>query len=431
MIQVGDNGFLVVGWCIAAEASGTRLLLSLRPTERVDLLDGAERVARPDLLEAIGPAVRAQATQAGFLRYIEAKPSRAPVELVASLEVVGTTISRLPLPETQRFDDPIETTHALLKHLHPGSEAMLRLLDHQLGPALARTPFRRSSDAKSNLIRFAETAQSPQLSIIVPIYGRYDFVEYQLSQFANDPDFREWIELLYVLDDPGLTDGFCAYCADIAPIYEVPFGVLLSREHLGYAGANNLGVRYAQSELLILLNSDVIPSRGGWVTALRERFEALADVGALGARLLYPDGSLQHDGMGFKRLPSLGNLWINDHPGKGLPAMPVDTAQAVAAVESSTAACLMLRKADFLAVGGFDEGYIIGDFEDSDLCLALQEQGKRTYVARDVVLYHLERQSQQLFADPSWREKITVYNCWRHSGKWQSRIERTSAGLAH
>jgi len=431
VIQVGDHGYLVIGWCIAAEATATRLLLSFHPGEGLDLLDGAYRVARPDLLDALGPAIRAKAAHAGFLRYVVDEPRREGVELTASLEVAGAQIARLSLPTVQRFDDPIETTHALLKHLHPGSEAMLRLLDQQIGPALARAPFRRSRDTISDLIRFAETPQAPEVSIIVPIYGRYDFVEYQLSQFANDPDFREWIELIYVLDDPGLTDGFCAYCADIAPIYEVPFGVVLSREHLGFAGANNLGVRYAQADLLILLNSDVIPSRGGWVTAMRERFEALADVGALGTRLVYPDGALQHDGMRFKRLPSLGNLWINDHPGKGLPAMPTPAGEAVAPVQASTAACLMLRKSDFLAVGGFDEGYIIGDFEDSDLCLALQDQGKRTYVARDVVLYHLERQSQRLFADPSWREKITVYNCWRHTRKWQSQIERTSAGLLH
>jgi GT2 family glycosyltransferase len=431
VIQVGDRGYFVIGWCITADAARTRLLLSTGTGEGHDLLAGAYRVARPDLLEAIGPAIRAQSAQAGFLRYIEDDAIQQPGELAASLELAGTLIGRLAVPLVQRFDDPIETTESLLKHLHPGSEAMLALLDQQLGPALSQVPFRCSHQTEAELIRFFDGPAEPWVSLIVPIYGRYDFIEYQLSQFANDPDFRQGIELLYVLDDPALADGFTAYCAEVAPLYEVPFATVLSKAHLGFAGANNLGARFARGERLLLLNSDVIPSQGGWLSALRERFDLLPEIGALGVRLLYPDEALQHDGMAFKRLPALGNLWINDHPGKGLPAMPVAAEGALVEVQASTAACLMLRKADFLAVGGFDEGYIIGDFEDSDLCLALQERGLRTYVARDLVLYHLERQSQRLFADPSWREKITVYNCWRHSRKWQAQIERISAGALH
>lgn len=427
IIQIGDRGFLVVGWCVTAEAAPAQLLLTFGPEREVNLLDDAYRVTRPDLIEALGPAIRSQAATAGFLSHVQDVAARGAINLTVRFELAGKQIATPPLPTVKRFNDPIDTTHELLKHFHPGGQAMLRLLDDQLGPALASLPFCRARDTASELIRFGEAPAAPRVSIIVPIYGRYDFVEFQLSQFANDPDFHESVDLIYVLDDPSLIEGFRECCAAVAPLYEIPFSAVLYREHLGFAGANNIAIPHARAELLILLNSDVIPSEAGWVTAMLERFEARDDCGALGARLLYPDDALQHDGMAFKRLPSLGDLWINDHPGKGLPAMPVQSGQAVVPVQAATAACLMLRKADLLSAGGLDEGYIIGDFEDSDLCLALREQGKQTFVARDVQLYHLERQSQALFADRGWRDKITLYNCWRHSRKWDAVITRLSA----
>jgi GT2 family glycosyltransferase len=82
-----------------------------------------------------------------------------------------------------------------------------------------------------------------------------------------------------------------------------------------------------------------------------------------------------------------------------------------------TAACLMLRKTDYLASGGLDEGYIIGDFEDSDLCLALRKQGKRLWLVPRAKLWHLERQSQNLESIAGQRQMLTLFNGWRYNEK--------------
>jgi GT2 family glycosyltransferase len=434
VIAVGEHGHLVVGWCLDApsESGDLRLLLRFegQPERSLDLLPGAFRVARPDLLGALGPAIHSRANRAGFLRYLEA-PEHTELAPTALLERAGHPISNPPLPPIKRFDDPLTSTHELLKHLHLSGQSMLELLDGQLGPALQDLRFPRSSDLEVEIAAFGNLPAHPIVSVIVPVYGRYDLVEFQLSQFANDPDFHDRVDLIYVLDDPSLRDGFLDCCSAAAPIYEVPFRCLTYPANLGFAGANNLGLRHSRCEQVLLLNSDVLPDGPGWVSELAERFGSLPDCGALGTRLLYPDGAIQHDGMTFKRLPSLAGLWINDHPGKGLPAMPVEPDRRIEPVPAVTAACVMLARQDLLETGGLDEGYIVGDFEDSDLCLALEARGRRTYVAHDVVLYHLERQSQALFDDHAWREKITVYNCWRHHRKWESAIERLSLEPAH
>lgn len=431
VIAVGDQGFLVVGWCIDASPDPEPLSLSLKlgdqPSRAVDLLTGAFRVARPDLLDALGPAIRAQASRAGFLRYLRA-PGTDTVANEALLERAGCPIGNPELPAVKRFDDALTATHELLKHLHPRGQSMLDLLDGHLGPAIQDLSFRKSSEIEADIIGFGPLPEKPSVSIIIPVYGRYDLVEFQLSQFANDPEFHTEVDLIYVLDDPTLHDAFLECCGAVAPIYEVPFRCVTYPGNLGFAGANNVGIRHSRCDWVLLLNSDVLPNGTGWVSGLRERFESVPDCGTLGARLLYPDGAIQHDGMSFKRLPSLAGLWINDHPGKGLPAIPVESDNSVAAVPAVTAACVMLAKDDLVAIGGLDEGFILGDFEDSDLCLALRERGKRSYIARDIVLYHLERQSQSLFEDRVWRDKVTVYNCWRHHRKWEPAIERLSGG---
>jgi GT2 family glycosyltransferase len=79
-------------------------------------------------------------------------------------------------------------------------------------------------------------------------------------------------------------------------------------------------------------------------------------------------------------------------------------------------------------VGGLSEDYIIGDFEDSDLCLRLREVGRRNWLVPRVTLYHLERQSQAVAGNPAWRTNLTLYNCWVHHQRWNDMIERIESG---
>ena len=72
-------------------------------------------------------------------------------------------------------------------------------------------------------------------------------------------------------------------------------------------------------------------------------------------------------------------------------------------------------------MGGFDEIYAIGDFEDTDLCLKLQAVGYRCVVDPSVHLYHLERKSQASSAS-AWRLNLTIYNAWQHQRRWANSI---------
>ena len=117
------------------------------------------------------------------------------------------------------------------------------------------------------------------------------------------------------------------------------------------------------------------------------------DAGIVAPLLLFGDGSVQHAGMYPRMDAALPGFLLNTHRGMGF-VWNGDTQPFEAPM--LTAACIAMRKQDYDEVGGFDEGYLVGDFEDSDLCLALRKRGKRLWMVPEVRLWHLERQSQNL-----------------------------------
>jgi GT2 family glycosyltransferase len=81
-----------------------------------------------------------------------------------------------------------------------------------------------------------------------------------------------------------------------------------------------------------------------------------------------------------------------------------------------------MNRQSYQSLGGLDESYILGDFEDSDLCMKARAEGMNIVLAEDVSLYHLERQSQSLVSARRWKSELTYYNCWYHTDKWHEHI---------
>jgi GT2 family glycosyltransferase len=237
----------------------------------------------------------------------------------------------------------------------------------------------------------------------------------QLSQFVDDPDLFD-ADIVYVLDSPQQKAELLHYAADLYPIYRVPFRVAVLERNFGFAGASNAGAELAAGRLLLLLNSDVLPDRPGWLSRMRDSYDATPNIGALGPKLLYEDDSIQHAGMYFHRLPGSAK-WVDGHYFKGmhrsLPA--ANLARAVPAVSGS---CLMIDRALYASVGGLRTAYVQGDYEDSDLCLALWQQGRENWYLPDVELYHLEGQSYTADA----RRPANRYNMWLHNHLWHEQI---------
>ena len=100
----------------------------------------------------------------------------------------------------------------------------------------------------------------------------------------------------------------------------MPFRLAALSANGGYSTANNLGASLARGRKLLLLNSDVLPARPGWLSQMTAFYDANPRIGALGPKLLYEDDSIQHAGMRFERNVDCdgGAGWSNEHFFKGL-----------------------------------------------------------------------------------------------------------------
>lgn len=157
-----------------------------------------------------------------------------------------------------------------------------------------------------------------------------------------------------------------------------------------FAAMINAGVAAAQGDLVCLLNDDVEIVSPDWI----ERMAAWAvrdEIGAVGARLLFPDGTLQHAGV------ALGIGGAAGHVDKGAVPTPVDFApwqNTTRTVSAVTAACMLISRAKFLAAGGLDAENFAIDFNDVDFCIRLGERGLRSVYCADATLIHHESLSR-------------------------------------
>jgi GT2 family glycosyltransferase len=286
--------------------------------------------------------------------------------------------------------------------------------DKVLGPSIsAINAARLRAPVAASRIDFGQIPASPRFSLIIPLYGRVDFIEYQMGVFSRHRPIRHF-EIIYVLDDPGKQRELQSLAQSVFERFQVPFRLLLLPRNLGFGPANNVGLRAATGQFICFLNSDIFPITDDWMERLVARLEQHPDIGVIGARLLFEDGSVQHEGCFYRILKEFGGWTFIEHTNKG--RRPSDS-QELRRCDAITGACMVLRRSLALDLGGFDEAYIVGDFEDSDLCLRANARGLSCAVDNSVQLYHLERKSQ---GPPSqnWRMNLTLYNAWVHQGRW-------------
>jgi GT2 family glycosyltransferase len=425
VIQVADWGVYLNGWLYAGKDTRVRVVCHCGDTSYT-LNDDWVRHSRTDVTSYLASqGIQTEDNEHGFSCFVPLKKTGRPYML--SIAAESGEVCRMRAPIRENFQSGLQTVRSLMSTFNSEHREMRSLLDRQIGPAIQAAWSARVKPVRREVVEsFGVRPTNPGVSIIVPLYGRWDFAEYQMALFADDPDMQS-VELIYVVDDPAIFDAFRNACPDLHGIYQVPFTLAFSGTNMGFAGANNFGAGHARGKYLLLLNSDVMPKRRGWVGELVRIQQTLRHPGLLGAKLLYEDGSLQHAGIAFRRHLPWGGLWINDHPSKGQNPTALTGTREVGAV---TAACALLEADLYRELNGLSEDYILGDFEDSDLCLRAWEAGRRNHVALDVELYHLERQSQNRIGESVWRSNLTAYNCWLHNQRWAALIERTNIDIS-
>lgn len=408
-------GVALLGWLIAPGGVQSITLHSgggATPVKRDQMI----RVPRPDVLQSLIGTLQVDADAYGFTAFVPnaVEPGAAPPYL--SIETASGEIGYSLLPPFRL--QGMAAIEALLIQSAPRYDEVAPSFDHVYGPAVAALNAARLQAVRPPRdIALGPIGAPVMLSVVVPLFGRTDFMEYQVGLFAHAPPGPA-TEYIYVLDDPSLEAEAEYVAASVAARFNVPIRLLILTRNLGYGPATNVGLRAARGSFVALLNSDVFPIDAGWATSLILRLQADPKLGAVGPQLLFEDGTVQHQGMAMEPLPEFGGLRFPLHMRKGL--RPGDDTSLHPA-EAITGAAMMLRRRDLLALGGLDEAYAIGDFEDADLCRRLAAKGLGCAVDLGVRMYHLERQTQGL-SGRHWRMNLTLFNAWVYNRRWEARV---------
>lgn len=262
-----------------------------------------------------------------------------------------------------------------------------------------------------------------QASIIIPLYRELGFIRSQLMSFNADPQIRSGCQIVYVCDDPLIASTVRLMLGGSEYVFALDIRLIILNRNGGYALANNVAVANADGDVVVLMNSDVVAENAGWLQTLTERLSSLPENSVIGPKLVYADGSLQHAGMYFHRMPN--GQWQNMHYFKGY-GRDFPLANVEREVPAVTGAVMVLRREDYLAAGGFTQDYIVGDYEDSDLCLKLRAKGGTCLYAPSVSLIHFERQSMP-GSEQEHDLGSTIYNRAIHALRWSQDIEALMA----
>ncbi len=237
--------------------------------------------------------------------------------------------------------------------------------------------------------------QTPLVSIIIPTRDRWSLLQQCLRSLEEKTSYPNYEVIVLDNDsaEPETIRGLNAVAGTCR--------VLSFPGAFNFSAINNFGAAQARGDYFVFLNNDTQVVESEWLAAMLEHAQR-PEVGAVGARLHYPDGRIQHAGL------ILGIGGVADHAFRGLPGnvanyFGLDT--VVRNVSAVTGACMMVPRRAFEEVGGFDERLEVA-LNDVDLCLRLRQRGYLIVYTPRAHLYHHESGTRGRLHPPGDEERL-------------------------
>lgn len=310
--------------------------------------------------------------------------------------------------------------HALVDDKEPGATAQpsgeqqreLLALQEYFGRTNSRVRVESTEHAGIFRRKYPLPENPPLVSLIVPTRNGYNILSQCIASIIEKTSYRNY-EIL-VVNNRSTDRRTLKYLDRIAARRDVR---IIDYDHeFNYSAINNYAVKQAAGSVVGLINNDIEVREPEWLTEMAS-YAIRDEIGAVGAKLLYPDGRVQHGGVLMGLEGSVRNahrFFPGDHAGYG---KRLSTVQSFAAV---TAACLVVRKELYDKVGGLNEQDLPVAFNDVDLCLRLVEAGYVNVWTPYAVLVHHESVSRGHDDTPEERarsERETEY-LLRRWGSW-------------
>ena len=260
-----------------------------------------------------------------------------------------------------------------------------------------------------------EIEGEPLVSILIPNKDHKEDLKRCVDSIREKSTWKNW-EIIVIENnsEEKETEGYYRELEEDPRIRVIRY-----EGRFNYSKINNFGFRESRGEYILLLNNDTEVISPDWIQEML-MFAQRADVGAVGAMLYYPDGTIQHAGIG------LGLLHLAGHYFRGFKKEDpgymgrLCYAQDMSAV---TAACMMVPRGVYEGLGGLDESYSVV-FNDVDLCLRIRESGKLIVWTPFAELVHYESKSRG--SDEDTREKQAFFKeeTRRFQGKWNGALSK-------
>jgi GT2 family glycosyltransferase len=272
-------------------------------------------------------------------------------------------------------------------------------------------------------VKWEAPLDQTRAAVIVPTRDRLDLLQPCISSLigsrrANRTDF----EILIVDNESSDTDTI----AYMKSVESDGVRVISSPGDFNWSGINNFAASQTDADVLIFLNNDTMVLSEDWCDELC-RHALRPDVGAVGARLLYEDGTIQHAGT------LLGVGGIAGHEGVGELASSggyFDRNALVRRVSAVTGACLATRADVFRSVGAFDAVNLAVAYNDVDYCLRLGAAGYAVIYNPYCIFYHFESKSRGFDVAPEKAERARRERVW-FENRWKGRLSADPFYNAH
>jgi GT2 family glycosyltransferase len=421
-VRAADGNLVAIGW-LFDPLEAVKDIYWKGPNEtriplRITQAPKAENYKIPnDIRDLVGKKQLASAV--GFIAAAKTpSPALALCQELFEVELnSGVTFGLVPPPGSTLVADARDAILAVPK-LNPANQ---KAALEKLAPTLrALHKEALSGDRVKDVFDLGVPPKKPRVSIIVPVFRNLEFIRTQYTSLAlgaaHKPD-----QLVYVCDDPTIEENFVSILRSLHALYGLSIRVVLLNKNYGYAAASNEGVKASSGKHVLLLNSDAIPRDAGFLEKLLKPLQAKQRTAAAGAKMVFADQSVQH--VGLTHFKDFYGRVSNRSLQKGYPA-GVDRNKKLTDVDAATGACLLIPRAHFDAVGGVSEDYIVGDFEDTDLCQRLTRDFGRIVVVHDSVVVHFERQSMASHKTHLY-SAAELYNQWLYQTRWFSEPDRT------
>jgi len=246
----------------------------------------------------------------------------------------------------------------------------------------------------------------PLVSIIIPTRDNWRLLRRCIDSLEAETAYRNFE--IVIVDNQSQNADTLKYLARLS------HRVIRFTEPFNFARMNNMAAVCAHGEHLLFLNDDTEAIEPEWLTSMLEHSQR-PEVGAVGPRLLFPNKTIQHAGVVIGIQGKAGHAFWGfpaDHPGY------YDLARVIRNYSAVTGACLMVRRAVFEEINGFDEAFEIS-YNDVDLCLRLREHGYLVVYTPYAMLYHHQSASRGAYNPATDRKYEELLRA-----RWRSMFEQ-------